>query len=75
MADYMTQKMSSGTLIPITYYRKQTQPHPSHEESGAFTSAAKNNYATFNNIPESEVEEGAYKSSQGVPTGGKTYKI
>lgn len=75
MALYMTQPMASPNTIKITYYRKQSQPHPSHEESGAFTAAAKSNYATFNHIPGSDVEEGIYKSSQGVPTGGKTYEI
>ena len=75
MALYMTQPMSSPKTETITYYRKQSQPHPSHAESGAFTQAAKSNYATFNHISETDVIEGTYRSSQGVPTGGKTYEI
>jgi len=75
MALYMTQSMDTAKTIKITYYRKQTQPHPSHAESGAFTDAAKANYAEFNSIPESDVEEGTYRSSQGVPTAGKVYEI
>lgn len=75
MALYMTQSMSSPNTIKITYYRRQYQPHPGHEESGAFTAAAKTNYATFNHIEEDIVEEGSYRSSQGVPTGGKTYEV
>lgn len=74
MALYMTQSMSSSNTIKITYYRKQSA-HPSHEESGAFTAAAKSNYAKFNNISEGDVKEGIYRSSQGVPTSGKTYEI
>ncbi len=75
MAIYMTQQMSSANTIPITYYRKQSQPHVSHEESGAFTQAAKQNYAQFNNINIDQVDAGTYRSGQGVPTGGKTYEI
>ena len=70
----MTQPMSTPNTTKITYYRKQSA-HPSHEESGAFTAAAKSNYATFNNISKNTVDEGTYKSSQGIPTGGKTYEI
>jgi hypothetical protein len=75
MALYLTQKMSSGTLEAITYYRKQTNEHPSHTETGKFTQDAKNNYATFNHIPVANVRESAFKSGQGIPTGGKTYEI
>jgi len=75
MALYMTQQMSSPTTIPITYYRKQSQPHVSHQESEAFTHAAQQNYAQFNNIAPNAVVLGAYRSSQGVPTAGKTYEI
>lgn len=75
MALYMTQSMASPNTVKITYYRQQSQPHPSHEESGAFTAAAKSNYASFNHISEGSVEVGTYRSSQGVPTGGKTYEI
>jgi hypothetical protein len=75
MPKYMTQKMSSGKLPTKTYYRKQTQDHVSHEESGAFTQAAKSNYAQFNHIDEAAVVEGTYKSGQGIPTGGGTFEI
>ena len=75
MALYMTQPMSSPNTIKITYYRKQTQPHVSHSESGAFTADAKAIYADSNNIPQSEVEVGTFRSSQGVPTSGETCKI
>jgi len=75
MALYMTQPMSTANTIKITYYRKQSQPHPSHDETGAFTNAAVANYANFNDIPAAAVERGAYKSGQGVPTGGKTYEV
>jgi hypothetical protein len=77
MPDFMTQKISDqgGKCIPITYYRQQTQPHVSHDESGAFTQDAKQNYATFNHLNADQVVEGTFKSSQGVPTGGKVYEI
>ncbi|MCE2027185.1 hypothetical protein [Sessilibacter corallicola] len=75
MANYMTQSMDSPKTEKITYYRKQSQPHPSHEESSQFTRDAKKNYAEFNHIPEADVEEGSYRSGQGIPTGGKTYEI
>ena len=75
MADYMTQKMSSGTLTAITYYRKQSKPHVDHKESGKFTADAKANYATKNSIAQSAVDAGTYKSCQGVPTGGTTENI
>ena len=75
MPDYMTQPMSSAKTEKITYYRQQSSAHVSHDESEAFTAAAKANYATFNNIDESAVEEGNYRSGQGIPTGGKTYQI
>lgn len=75
MALYMTQKMSSGILAAVTYYRKQKNEHPSHDESGAFTSAAVRHYAGANNIEESEVEQGKYQKCQGVPNGGLTQII
>ncbi|MDM0053022.1 hypothetical protein [Variovorax sp. J22R115] len=75
MALYMVQKMSSGVLPAITYYRKQSGPHPSHEESGAFTTDATNAYANTNTIAVALVEAGTYKSGQGVPTGGTTELI
>ncbi|MGM0593963.1 MAG: hypothetical protein ACQETD_05435 [Pseudomonadota bacterium] len=75
MAIYMTQSMSSGTLKKVTYYRKQKQVHPSHEESSAFTHDAKDDYAKSNDLNQSAVEEGTYRSGQGVPTGGKTKQI
>lgn len=72
---YMTQKTSSGRLPAITYYRRQTQPHVSHVESGAFTQAAQVAYAATNHVAVGEVELGAYHSGQGVPTGGKVEQI
>ena len=74
MAKYMTQKMSSGVLAAITYYRKQSA-HPSHDESGTFTTDATNAYATTSGIQASQVELGTYKSGQGVPSGGTTQEI
>ena len=70
----MTQKMESGILTPITYYRKQSS-HPSHSESSKFTDDAKTDYATINNISKENVEEGTYRSNQGIPTGGETKEI
>lgn len=75
MANYMTQSMSSGILKKITYYRKQTNSHPSHEESGQFTADAKSDYATTNGINEDDVEVGTYRSNQGVPGGPNTEEI
>jgi len=75
MPNYMTQTMSSPKTELITYYRKQKNQHPSHDESGAFTQAAQFNYATFNRIEENQVVVGPYRSGQGVPTGGKTWEI
>ena len=74
MAKYMTQKMSSGTLAAVTYYRKQSA-HPSHSESGKFTQDAIDDYARANNIPASDVDKGTYRSDQGVPQGGNTCEI
>ncbi|WP_028997594.1 hypothetical protein [Azohydromonas australica] len=76
MALYMTQSMTSANTERITYYRKQSQPHVSHAESGAFTQAAIANYAQFNHIQPTAVVVGSdYRSGQGVPTGGKVYEI
>ena len=75
MALYLTQKMSSGQLPAITYYRKQQTDHPNHTETGEFTQDAKSNYAQFNHISEDQVEVGVFKSRQGIPTSGKTYEI
>lgn len=70
MALYMTQSMSSGTLPATTYYRKQSQPHVSHDESKAFTQAAITDYATANAIANDAVVRGRYMSGQGVPAHG-----
>ena len=75
MTLYFTQKMSSGHLEAITYYRKQTNEHSIHTETSKFTQDAKNNYAAFNNIPVAKVIAGAFKSGPGLPTGRKTYEI
>ncbi|MBC7859575.1 MAG: hypothetical protein H7Z39_12525 [Burkholderiaceae bacterium] len=74
MADYMTQKMSSGVLAATTYYRKQSA-HPSHIESSNFTTAAKTAYANLHAILVTQVELGDYKSNQGVPKSGNTQLI
>lgn len=71
---YMVQKMSSGTLKAVTYYRKQSA-HPSHKESGAFTAAAKAAYAAKSKIAARDVETGAFRSSQGAPTGTGAVEI
>lgn len=75
MAKYMTQQMSSSKATPKTYYRKQTQPHPSHEETGRFTRDAKQDYARFNHISVNQVVAGTFRSSQGIPSGRNTYEI
>ncbi|OOE76072.1 hypothetical protein [Salinivibrio sp. ML290] len=75
MANYMVQSMSSDKTIPITYYRKQSQPHVTHQESEAFTRDAIDNYAEFNHLELNQVVAGHYRSSQGVPTSGKVYEI
>jgi hypothetical protein len=75
MALYMTQKMSYGTLPAKMYYRKQSQEHVSHTESGRFTQDARNNYAVFNHIDVNLVEVGEYQSNQGIPTGKGTFEI
>jgi hypothetical protein len=74
MALYMTQKMSSGVLPAINYYRKQSA-HPSHGESGAFTTAAQNDYAATRNVLVATVIPAKYFSNQGIPTGGVTKEI
>ena len=75
MALYMTQKMSSANTTDKVYYRKQTQPHVTHVESGKFTTDAKANYAEFNHITTDDVVEGAYKSGQGIPDVPNAYEI
>lgn len=70
MPFYLTQKMSSGVLPAVTYYRKQTQDHEPAAEARGFTIAASTDYATSNGIPNSQVEEGVRRSNQGVPIGG-----
>ncbi|MAD46619.1 MAG: hypothetical protein CMI02_19065 [Oceanospirillaceae bacterium] len=75
MANYMTQAMSYGQLPRITYYRKQSAPHVSHAESGAFTSDAIQHYADTHQVPPDAVEKGRYLSGQGVPTAGQTEEI
>jgi hypothetical protein len=74
MPNYMTQKMSSGVKKAITYYR-DGGAHPSHDTSSKFTKDAKNAYAAARGVEVSAVEEGAYKSGQGVPSGGDCVAI
>lgn len=75
MPFYMVQSMSSGSLPAKTYYRKQTVAHPSHVETGNFTQAAMDNYASFNHINVRDVVAGTFRSGQGVPTGKNTFQI
>lgn len=75
MAKYMTQAMSSGTFPKKTYYRKQSSAHPSHAESGAFTTDAKNQYVADYGVNLDTVELGTYRSNQGVPTEANTREI
>jgi len=58
MPFYMTQTMSCGDLPVKRYYRQQTSQHVSHRDSGAFTQAAKADYAAFNNIDQKYIREG-----------------
>ncbi len=71
----MTQKLSAGIHPAVTYYRKQSQPHVSHAESGAFTTAAQNQYSLDYNVPVTDIELGRYRSGQGIPTAGLTEEI
>ncbi|MEG3790100.1 hypothetical protein V1318_08210 [Lysobacter sp. CCNWLW3] len=72
---YMTQSMSSGILPVIQYYRRQSQPHVSHAESGAFTTDATAAYATANNIATNAVVPGNYRSGQGRPANRNAVEI
>jgi hypothetical protein len=67
MPVYMLQSMSSGVLQSTQYYRKQSSNHVSHQESTDFTTDAKNAYANTNGIAVAAVQEGTYRSGQGVP--------
>jgi hypothetical protein len=71
----MTQSMSSGTFPKKTYYRKQSSPHVTHKESGAFTTAAKNQYSRDYGVNVDSVELGTYRSGQGVPTEANSEEI
>jgi hypothetical protein len=66
---------NSGALPAKKYYRQQTIEHVSHDESGAFTQAAINNFANFNNINANTVTTSSYKSKQGVPAGPGWFQI
>jgi len=75
MAKYMTQKMSSGIHVPITYYREQPA-HPDHKkDSGPFSRDAKAAYVVARGVTADAVEVGKYMSDQGVPTGGECEEI
>ncbi len=67
MAKYMVQSMEYGTHGKIVYYRKQSSGHVSHTESGRFTQDAKAAYALAKGVTADLVEEGSYRSNQGVP--------
>jgi len=57
MPYYMSQKMSSGTLPTLRYYRELAkQPNGSKAEREAFTAAAAANYAATNGIDEAIVK-------------------
>lgn len=75
MALYMTQTMRSGMLPATLYYRKQSQPHPSHAETGAFTNAAIAAYAATHAIALNAVEVGNFRSGQGVPNNPNAVNI
>ena len=75
MPNYMTQTMSSPNTTTKLYYRRQTQDHPTHTESGQFTEYARTNYASFNNIAPNLVASGTYRSGQGVPDTPNSYEI
>jgi len=65
--------MSFNALPAKMYYRKQSVPHPNHDETGAFTNLARANYAAFNHLTAAQaalVVPGPYKSGQGVPANG-----
>ncbi|AIN19357.1 hypothetical protein CH54_472 [Yersinia rochesterensis] len=68
MPKYMVQSMDSGTLGKVKYYRKQTIDHPNHKETGAFTQAAKDAYASSKNINAKQVEVGSFMSGQPEPS-------
>jgi len=71
VAKYMTQAMSFGLIAKVTYYRKQSSGHPTHTESGQFTTDAKDAYAQLHGIAAALVELGTYRSNQGVPSDGE----
>ncbi len=75
MAAYMTQKTSAGVKPATLYYRKQTVPHPTHDESSAFTTAAKTAYAGANQIAVNLVELGAYMSGQNKPSSNNAVEV
>ncbi|MBW5812051.1 hypothetical protein H0I54_07735 [Yersinia kristensenii] len=68
MPKYMVQSMDSGTLGKVKYYRKQTTNHPTHKETGEFTQAAKDAYASSHNIDAEQVEVGTFMSGQPEPS-------
>lgn len=75
MPKYMTQTMSEGAHPSVLYYRKQSQPHVSHAESGQFTRDAVDDYARTYDVPADQVEKGKYMSSQGRPRSDDAVEI
>ncbi|WP_211371874.1 hypothetical protein [Marilutibacter maris] len=67
--------MSEGLHPTIQYYRKQSQPHVSHTESGKFTTDAVKTYAETYDVPVDDVEKGKYMSSQGKPKSSTAVEI
>jgi len=77
---YMVQQMSSGKHDVVTYYAGERTNPPSHEESTAFTAAAKKAYIDHlarkgDKITDAEVEAGNFRSSQGKPKDGNVEEI
>lgn len=75
MPNYMVLNASQGWNPVVKYYRKQSQPHVSHAESGSFSLAAQNDYAATYNVPAINVVLTSYRSGQGVPKSAKAVQI
>jgi len=75
MPNYMVLNASEGWNPAVKYYRKQSQPHVSHAESGAFSVAAQNDYAVTYNVPAVNVVLTSYRSGQGVPRSPNAVQI
>jgi len=67
MPSYMTQTASAPAHPSQLYYRAQTIPHVSHQESIAFSNAVRATYAAAFAVAPATVVLGRYQSGQGVP--------